>query len=101
MRLGNVNAPERMLPVRTPGERRAEARAKVAAKRGTGFSAREWFAFLRPRLLSSRHELTGAVFARREILSNGKLVRREVEVKAPVFGKPTFRNVIDESGEHV
>lgn len=78
---------------------------EVAKRRGTSPSAREMFAFLRPKLLASRPLIAAAEFAERPVFisgprrgvrgSGGRWVNRTVQVKAPVYGKPTFRNVID------
>lgn len=57
-------------------------------------SAREWFPILRDRLLASRLESKRRV---RYVDEAGK-VRYRVVV---TYGAPTFRNVINEAGEHV
>lgn len=68
---------------------------EVAKRRGTKPGARELFAFLRPKLLASRPVVKEAVFEKRTVLVNGKGRNRNVEVKPPVYGMPTFRNVYD------
>lgn len=74
--------------LRRAGEERRLAKAKLRAlvrrRRGTQPSAREWFTILRPMLLNSR-----PVFGK-------------TEWGDPIYGAPTFRNVIDpETGEHL
>ncbi|WP_439593917.1 hypothetical protein [Microbacterium sp.] len=75
-------------------ESRARRATKPQAPLTGRMSAREWFAYLRPVLLASR-----PIVGERTLLhvrdSKG---RPKVE---PIYGPPTFRNVIDEDGHHV
>lgn len=80
--------------------RTAASRARVEAAMNLKPSARDMFAFLRPLLLDSRPLLKPAEFVKRDILIGGKYRTRSVQVKPPVYGRPTFRNRI-ENGKHV
>lgn len=64
-------------------------------------SAREWFPVLRERLLASRPVIEPAKFAKVPTLVDGKVRQIKKQVAPPKYGKPTFRNVLDENGEHV
>jgi hypothetical protein len=74
----------------------APKREAVTGRRHPALSAREWFAVLRPRLLASRPVL---VPARREKRPGkaGANWSRTYDVP-PVYGPPTFRNVLDQDG---
>jgi hypothetical protein len=76
----------------TPKQRKALNRVEVAGARALMPSARELFPQLRERLLGSRPIVghTVEVFHANGDRTGGK----------PIFGKPTFRNVI-EHGAHV
>lgn len=88
-----------------PKTAKALKRVEVARQRGTAPSAREMFAYLVPKLLASRPLIKEAVTAERPVFisgprrgisgSGGRWITRTVEVHAAVYGRPTFRNVID------
>jgi hypothetical protein len=60
-------------------------------------SARELFPVLRDRLLASR-----PVIGTRATFPKGSPSRRSLVAETePIYGKPTFRNRIDENGAHV
>jgi hypothetical protein len=61
-------------------------------------SARELFPLLRARLLDSRPLLEPA---RMERPGTGGRAFGKGRMVPAVYGKPTFRNVIDENGKHV
>lgn len=59
-----------------------------------GRTAREWFAELRPRLLAS-------IPREQRPHRHLKNSRGKALIVSVVYGPPTFRNVIDENGNHV
>lgn len=61
-------------------------------------SAREWFAVLRERLLASRPVIKPE---HAERPGTGGRAFDNPRIVPAVYGKPTFRNVINEKGEHV
>lgn len=70
-------------------QRLRRAEATKASRRTAAPSAREMFPLLRARLLASRPVI-------------GWTDETDPERAAqPIYGAPTFRNVIDESGRHV
>lgn len=60
-------------------------------------SARELFEALRKRRLASRPVLQAA----RRVTFTDQYGRKVTHTLPPVYGEPTFRNVIDENGRHV
>lgn len=79
-------------------EQKQEAREIMQRRRGHKPSARQLFPVLRVWLLASRPEFR-TVERVPFVFRSGQVTHRDVE--RVTFGAPTFRNKINERGEHV
>lgn len=83
------------------GRRKARVAYEGRGLRTAGPSARELFPVLRERLLASRPVLEPSRTVVFEHVLPGGGSWRQKQTIPPVYGEPTFRNVIDEKGRHV
>lgn len=82
----------------SPNGKLLNERKSWRGQRNVGLSAREWFALLRSRLLESRpvtlvphkHKTV------QKLSKTGKPIGKPKPLMVEVFGRPTFRNVIED-----
>lgn len=88
-----INAPkEQNAPRRLPGKTLPVIRRPFdTVPRRT---APEWFAYLRPLVQEFRPKLGDRVHPR-------YLDRKGKPLRIPIYGKPTFQNILDQHGAHV
>lgn len=87
-------APRNRAELRAANRSARTSRVRRATGHDLKPSAREWFAILRPLLLAS----VPREWRAHPHMKNGR--GKPLMISVPV-GPPTFRNVIDENGQHV